>query len=448
MRLLKLSQLKNKNFLALAGNGTISAISVLTISVLYRAMPQSSVGVWFFFLSVYGLADALRNGLLSTATIKFYAGTEGNRAASTLGSVWFLAIALSGAMMLINLCIMPFMGYIKDQQIILVVKWFGVTVLSSLTYNVVCWKLVADEDYITILQIRMINSISMILLILAMAFFKRSTLENLLWINFLTNCLTSLFCFVFGYSQIKSIFQRTASQVREIIAFGKYSLATTISSNLLGSINTFIITFFLGPGALAVYNLPFKLMEFIEIPLRSFVGTGMSSMAIAHNTNNMSYLAYVSKKYAGMLTLVFIPLAVIAFFGADIAVLLLGGKKYVGTEAANIFRLFMFFAILYPIDRFNGATLDIIHLPKINFYKVLIMLVVTAIATTVGISIFKNIYGVAIAVPFPLIAGLAFGYYHLRKHIDYSIKGILTTGYRELTLLIGKFVVKKTQPVS
>src|ERR1700692_3818305 len=115
MRLLKLSQLNNKNFLALAGNGTISAISVLTISVLYRTMPQTSVGVWFFFLSVYGLADALRNGLLSTATIKFYAGTEEDRAASTLGSVWFLAIVLSCGMMLVNLAVMPFMGYIKDQ---------------------------------------------------------------------------------------------------------------------------------------------------------------------------------------------------------------------------------------------------------------------------------------------------------------------------------------------
>ena len=358
--------------------------------------------------------------------------------------VWYLAIALSVVLMLLNLAVMPFMGYIKNPDIILVVKWFGVTVLSSLTYNVVCWILVADENYITILKIRLINSVSMIILILVMAYFKKSTLENLLWINFLTNCLTSLFCFVYGYSQIASFFHRTREGIWEIIHFGKYSLATTLSSNLLGSVNTFIITFFLGPGVLAVYNLPFKLMEFIEIPLRSFVGTGMSSMAIAYNTNNMDNLAHISKKYAGLLTLIFIPLAVVAFFGADTAVSLLGGKKYLGTEAANIFRFLMFVAIIYPVDRFNGATLDIIHLPKINFYKVLIMLAVTMVATISGVLIFRSIWGVALAFPVPTIAGLTFGYFHLRKHFDYSITGILKTGYEELTILVRKILSKNT----
>jgi O-antigen/teichoic acid export membrane protein len=443
MRIPKLSDLNNKHILALIGNVVISVFGVLTMSLLLRTMTKADVGVWFFFLSIYGLSDALRNGFLSTGTIKFYAGTAKERADIVLGSVWFLALGVSIALMLLNICAMPFIGMIKNQEIVLVIKWFGITVLSSVTFNITFWILVADEDYLTILWLRFVNSGSMILALIVVALLHKATLENLLIINFLTNCLTSLACIVFGYSRVNTIFKRTRECMVQLTHFGKYSLATNLSSNLLGSVNTFIITPLLGPVALAIYNVPNKLMEIIEVLLRTFVGTGMSAMATAYNSNNMYHLTFVTKKYAGMLTLLFIPLAIGAFFFADFAIWLLAGDKYVGTQAANIFRVFMFMAILFPIDRFNGVTLDIIHKPQINFYKVIIMVVVNVIATSVGIYLFKNIYGAAFTAPFALLAGLAFGYYHLKKNLDnYSLRGIMVTGYVEAKSFIRQMMVK------
>ena len=178
-------------------------------------------------------------------------------------------------------------------------------------------------------------------------------------------------------------------------------------------------------------------MEFVEIPLRSFIGTGMSAMAAALNNKDLDKVVFITKKYAGILTFAFMPLAIIAFFGAGLATQILGGGKYANTEAPNIFRLFMFIAILYPIDRFNGATLDIINQPKVNFYKVLIMMVVNISVSLLGITLFKNLYGVAIATPITLLAGLAFGYLNLVKHLpNYSIKSILSNGFSESVTLI------------
>lgn len=443
MRIPKLSNLNNKHILALIGNVVISLFSVLTMSLLLRTMTKVDVGVWFFFLSIYNLSDALRNGFLSTGTIKFYAGTPPERASEVLGSVWFLALGASLGLMLLNIGVMPFMGMISNPEVILVIKWFGVTVLSSVTFNITFWILVADEDYLTILWMRLINSGSMILALVVMAYLKKSSLENLLIINFITNCLTSLACLVFGYSRVKTIFKRSRKCMIELSHFGKFSLATNLSSNLLGSVNTFIITPILGPVALAVYNVPNKLMEIVEVLLRTFVGTGMSAMATAYNSNNMYHLTFVTKKYAGMLTLLFIPLAIGAFFFADFAIWLLAGDKYAGTEAANIFRIFMFMAILYPVDRFNGVTLDIIHKPQINFYKVIIMLVVNVIAISAGVYLLKNVYGAAFAAPLSLVAGLAFGYYHLKKNLDgYSFRGIITTGYIESKSFIAQMLAK------
>ena len=69
---MNLDKFKNKHFLALLGNLVISGFSVITISLLYRVLTKADTGIWFFFLNFLGLADAFRNGFLTTATIKFY----------------------------------------------------------------------------------------------------------------------------------------------------------------------------------------------------------------------------------------------------------------------------------------------------------------------------------------------------------------------------------------
>jgi O-antigen/teichoic acid export membrane protein len=267
------------------------------------------------------------------------------------------------------------------------------------------------------------------------------SLEKLLLINLLTNCLTSLACFLAHYTRINNILSRTTHCIKELANFGKYSLATNLSSNLLSSADTFILNIFLGPAAVAVYTLPQRLMEFVEIPLRSFVGTGMSGMAAAFNKNDMGRVGDIFKKYSGMLTWLFIPMAVLAFFFADFAIGLLGGGKYIHTEAPVVYRLFMIMAIFYPIDRFNGVTLDIIHLPKVNFYKVLVMLVSCVTTDLIGIHLTNNIYGVAFASPFTLLAGILVGSFALRKHIDYSFRGVFIYGYTECIALIKQKVI-------
>ena len=65
-----------------------------------------------------------------------------------------------------------------------------------------------------------------------------------------------------------------------------------------------------------------------------------------------------------------IPVTIIAFIGADLIIDIIGGKKFAATSAANVFRIFMSFAILMPIDRFFGISLDVLNKPKINTIKI------------------------------------------------------------------------------
>jgi O-antigen/teichoic acid export membrane protein len=319
----------------------------------------------------------------------------------------------------------------------------GITILSSLPFTVIFWKLQADEQYGTILWMRLLNNGSTIIAFTVLLLLDKFTLESALLWNLITNSLTSIIGLLARLGGIKHIFSRTRLTIIEIVHFGKYSLATNLSSNLLGSANTYIINFMLGTGAVAILSVPSRLMELVEIPLRSFVGTGMSSMATAYNQKDTNRVISLLNKYSGMLTIAFIPLTLGVLLLADIPVNILSSGKYRGTEAANLYRLIMVIALIYPIDRFNGVTLDIIHQPRINFQKVQLMLVVKIAATFGCVYMLNSIYGVPLSGLITQVAGLAYGHYRLKQHLKVSIPEMLKVGIAETRQLTARILRRK-----
>lgn len=435
-------QLNNKHFLSLAGNGAMSVLAMITVAVLYRALTVEEIGYWVFFQTVAILLDTFRTGFLQVALVKFYTGTQNERAKEVLGSVWFLAIVITAVLGIINLIFVPLKSYFDNPAILVIIQWFGWSFLSTLPSSIASWILQADQRFDKLLILRIITQGSFILSVILLIVFDQMQLQNVFIVNIASASLASLIAVLAGWSGIKTLGTKTHACVKEIYHFGKYSVGTTISANMLRSADTFIVAYLLGPAAVAIYNLPGRLMEIIEIPLRSTLATAMSSLAKAFNTGNKREVAYIMKKYAGTLTLAFVPLAMGTILFADIATGLLGGGKYVDSEAANLLRIMMLLAIFYPIDRFIAVSLDIIHQPKANFIKVLLMLLVNVIGDFVGIYLTGNLYGAALATSLPLMVGIFYGYYRFNQHIPFKLSGIFVSGYINIRKMTRKYMVK------
>lgn len=328
------------------------------------------------------------------------------------------------------------LNYIDNQGIIEVIKWTTLTFISTLPIVMATWLLQAQARYAEILYIRAVNQASFIIFVIALILTNHITLTMVLFTNVLSCVLTCIVVFSYSWSGFKSVAKQSRESVKEIFHFGKFSVGTSISSNLLRSSDTFIINFTLGPGAIAIYNISQTLMNLIDIPLRSFVTTAMTSLSAAQNNNRKEEVEYIFKKYAGALTLIFIPIVLGAIVFADVAVSLIGGGKYVGTPAANIFRIFMIFALFFPIDRFTGVTLDVIHQPKYNFYKVLTMLAINVVGDFVGIYFMHSIYGVGIASIPTFVFGTMLGYFSLKRFLNFNLTSIFKLGYAETLILI------------
>lgn len=434
---------RNKYILSLAGNVIMSGLGLITMTLIYRALSKTEAGTWVFFQSILLLIDTFRSGFLTTAFIKFYSGAAKERSAEVSGSAWFLGLIVTGILVLVSLSSFLFLNHIPDEGLVLFFKWSGLYYAVSLPWFLATCVIQGNQQFDKLLYIRLSNQGSFVVFILLLIITGKINLQNVLFTYLLSNTITSIYALSKSWTRITDLKQRSKDCILEIYNFGKYSVGTALSANMFSTSDTFIINFMLGKPALAIYNLGQTLMQLVEIPLRSFAVTAMPELAAAYNGGDRSGVIRIMMKYAGMLCIILIPAAIIGCALADVPIYIIGGGKYIGTEAANVFRLFLTFAILFPPDRFFALTLDVIHKPKINFYKVLVMLGVNIATDFLGIYLTHNVYGIAFATVCPILTGTLIGYWALNKYQSFSYWQIFKTGYHETIALVKQMLGKR-----
>lgn len=434
-------KLINKHTLSLASNAIMPVLGMAILALMARYLSKPDFGDYIFFLVIFTLADTFRTGFLQTSLIKYYAGTDDERSANIAGSAWYVGLMIIFTFAIANAAVYLFY-FGTNPNILIILKWFSIIFLSTLPTAISGWILQAEERFDKLFMVQLINQGGFFIAILIIIILHIANFQNVIYCYFLNNLLSSIITTALGWSRIKTIGSKSWASVKQLAHFGKFSVGTSISSYLLRSSDTFIIKMMFPSALLPVYYIPQRLMEIFEIPLRAFIATALPVMSAAVNRDDKKYVSYIMKKYAGMLTMALIPVAVASFLLADIIIGILFGGDYKHSDAGNIFRIFMCFVMLLPIDRFFGITLDIIGKPQLNMIKVFIMLSVNVAADFAGIFIFHSLYGVAIASIFTFFSGAIFGYWALKKHLNFSVKDIFYLGYLELIELIGTLFQK------
>ncbi|WP_316799490.1 lipopolysaccharide biosynthesis protein [Pedobacter frigidisoli] len=432
-----LSKLKNIHFLSLMGTGGMSVLTFLLTAILYRSLSIKEIGIWFFFQSMLSFLDTFRQGFLSTAFVKFYAGSSPERGREVIGSTWYIATATTVILLLLSIPLLFIVYLIKDESLVFFAKFYAFNLMASLPMIVTMCIAQGDLKFGRLLYIRVFQVSFLILCVGFLIFTRQNNLVNLMYINIAASAITSIFCMLLGWSGIRFFSHRTRESTKEIFNFGKYTVGTSISSSLFGVTDTFVINFMLGPSALAVYNLGRRLMEVVEIPLRSFVATAMPALSSAFNQGNKEKLISTMGKYIGIITIGLVPFLIGTYIFAGYALAIIGGGKYNGTEAGsiavNIFRISATIALLYPADRFMSVTLDAIHKPQINLYKVIIMVIINVATDFGGIYFFGNIYGLVAGTFIPILVGTIISYYHIsRGYKRFSIVESYTNSFLEI----------------
>jgi len=423
---------RSSESLSLMTNMSVAAFGFLSFMFLARTFEKDQFGEWLLYLVTAGLIEMLRFAITRVSIIKFLSGAKPDERKQLMGSNWLLGLILTTILIVIILAIkFLFPTWIESSGYYYFFTWYPVLAIVNLPYNNALGVLQADQNFKSILTIRVFSTGTFFLFIIINFLFLNLGIQSVIWAHLVVNLLTSLLSIVKRWDGIENLFKATREYNLKLFHFGKFTIGTMIGSNLLKSADTILIGLSpMGAAAVALYSVPLKLTEIMEIPLRSFMATAFPKMSKASAGDKNDEVRNVFYTYSGAITLLFIPIALICIIFAKYFILILGGEQYLETSVPIIlFQIFAVYGLFLPIDRFTGVALDSINKPKKNFYKVIVMASLNIIGDLIALYVFNSLIMVAMVTIIFTIVGQIIGFQYLKKEIPVGYFNIFKYGY-------------------
>lgn len=405
-------------------------------ALLARTYPVDVFGQWVLFIASGSFVEMFRFGITNTAIIRYLSGVENEERLKFVGSNGLIGlVATCFIAIVLWSCHLLFPGPIQRAGYELFFTWYPLLAFINLPFNTALVIMQADLKFGRMLMIKSLNSGGFFLVILINYLFFKMTLVELVLLQIGITLFSSVLCIFNNWDGFRYIRKADRRTNKVLLDFGKYTTFTLIGTNLLRSADTIIISLSpMGTAAVALYSIPMKLTEIQQIPLRSFVATAFPKMSKASIQGKIEEVRSVFYTYSGAMTYLFFFISLATFVFADLFVLVLGGRQYMGIDpvtgvnTASIVRIFSLYGLILPIDRMTGIGLDSINRPDKNFIKVVIMVVANVIGDLIAIFIFKSLALVAVASILFTFIGVWVGYRFLHKELQLEEKMVFTAG--------------------
>jgi O-antigen/teichoic acid export membrane protein len=427
--------LKKPQVLSLTANILASSAGFLSIWVLVRLLNPTDLGAWMLYLTIFSFADMLRSGSIQTAFIRLAADRSYT---FVKGSAWLISLGIT--LLLIFILYLSLLIFPSDQVSSKASHYLALLFLVSLPSTMAVWFMQSAGKFNIILYIRLLVALPFLLFIIS-GFFLPFTLFHLIEAHVICNALASVIAIILGWAHIREILAFNKKSLISLFGFGKYSIGTLIGTNLLKSSDIFMINWFLGTSAVALYALPYKLIELVEIPIRSFAAAALPLLSRYSAQNDIEAVKGVFNRNTGFLILLIIPFAVIGLLVADSILLLVAGESYVGS--ADIFRCFIIYSLFLPLDRFLGITLDSLNKPHLNFFKVTASVIINVLGNMYVLYVFQTPVAVAATTVLTVISGVMIGVFSLRKTMTVNLKNMFEEGYQAMSRSLQKILPQK-----
>lgn len=402
--------------------------------LLTRVLSKSSFGAWAFFVSVFTLFDMLRSGMLGSATVKFY--TE-NVARSELRQIERVVGQLGAKISLLTLAV-PLVYFLfgldkSHPQYCVMAIAFAPLSFVNLIPSIAIWFCQAKQGFRQMLFVRAVSQFSFLVFIFVGLFCDYTV--NTVFVGYLSSWfLATVYVLSAGMVKLSWIFNTEKAYRKKLIAYGRYTMTTLLGSNLLKNSDTYLIMGFLNELSVARFNVPDRILGFIDMPIRAFTTADFPRFVSLVSRGLYQELQVAFNKGLGLSVVVVWPIAVFSFVFAEELVTYIAGPNY--RNSALILRIFAVYGFLLPLDRYTGIVIDALGFPKLNMLKVMSMLVLNVVLDTVVLSLGYPIEAVAAVSVATYSLGVVFGFVVIRKHVKFEIFKSVVVGFRLFFLKI------------
>jgi O-antigen/teichoic acid export membrane protein len=403
--------LKNDMSWTLISNGITALLGFVNLGFIAHQYAAVDAGQWFMLLTVYTLLELLRSGWVQTPFVRYYVTAQSDKVRMLLTSAaWQLLLFFT--LLLAGLATpLLYILSAKNSAFVLANEYTVLWLFSALPFQLLQWQLQARKQFKQLAIARIIFAAGFTVILLVQLKFRFS-IHTVVLLYALLQLLIGVMGVIAGWLKFGSWRSRTREERKLLSGFGKYSMVTMVASSLLRSSDQFIIAIWLGPAAVAVYAIPQKLIEAIEIPVRSFASVAVPNATACWEDGKLRELRGLFYRQCGFLFALILPLLLMFLVFPGPVVNMLGGNKY--HQSALLLQIFCFYAAVVPIDRYCGVLLDACNRPRQNTLKVILMLIANVALDLMALWFGLGLYGVAAGSTITFLLGVVLGWIQLK----------------------------------
>jgi O-antigen/teichoic acid export membrane protein len=404
--------LKNERLWLMIGNIANAGFGFLSIGILARTLSTNDFGAWVIFVTNMGLIEMIRAGFVYQALVKYVSGSsEKSEEETVINSAWQISILLSLFLIFIlSLSNFLFSESIKNLHFDLFFKYYPIILILMLPINMSVWVAHAKQKYFKMWLLNFLSSFPFLVFIF---FFKNSEISQIIWAYGGIRAVLAVFCISDFKAKLFQIFDwKTA---KRLLHFSKYTVVTTLSTNVLKSADILLINAFYGPAMVAIYNIPLKLLDVVEIPLRSWAMSAYPKLSHLASVQDFDQFKAKFTKEVKYFSLMMLPFLGIAFHFSEQIITLYAGGGF--SQASIILKIFTIYLFIMPLDRYLGIALDSLDLPHINTLKVVLMASLNIFGDWYVLSHQIGLEAVAIITFINTASGILVGLYFLNKKL-------------------------------
>lgn len=402
------SLLKSSSY-SLLGYAVQLGLAFVSFLLLVRAMSPYDFGVWVLFLTPTSFAEMGRIGLTQNAVVKFYIEDQKEQTRIlTAGFILNTLCTIGLSLLLIGISY-PLSILWSAPELPALLLWYPAIALIHGTARYFDAIHMAHQDFKGIFWSKLLYGLVFILGICYVWWSMGTVSIYYLPILQFLAAIPSLLLFAIYrrfYLRFGALDMRW---VKKIFHFGKFVLGTNFSSMFFNKVDLLMLAFFLNPIAVGLYNVATRITNYMEVPMSGISQAIYPRLAQVGKEQGYLKVGALYERSVGYLLALTIPIVIVVFFFPEPIIALVAGQKYL--TAAPVLSILVIAVLVKPWGRLFGITLDAIGKPKLNFYFLLVGLLLNIVLNAVFIQ-FWGLKGAAIATLFSLwtfvIAGQLF----------------------------------------
>ncbi len=402
---------------------------VTAYMILVRGFSTETNSIWALYVTLYALFEAVKQGLLRNASIKFllrkeYAFKQDAVQSSALLINLLFSIFTIAGIFLFGRLISQGLHAPALQPLLL---YSSLIVLLLIPFNHCEILLQAKMRFDTLFHAAFIRQGIYFLGLVLLYFFFRDqfTLVNILLLQVFSLVCATVFIIFKSLSDLLTAFILEPGLTFQLFQFGKYTFGTNLFAGLSRSFDHFItagtLNSITGKDYVAYYNTVARINNMVDVPSLAAADVLYPKNVAAHEDQGIEKVKFYFEQVTGTILAFILPVSLLIFLLPRVVIFVIAGPQYY--PAAAILQLTILFSMVRPLSYQFGSTLDAIGKPQVNFWANALLMAINLLLTSFFLHWFGGIgaaYATMIYYSLSFIVMLVI----LKKYISIEPKNI------------------------